>query len=75
MKPIDLDDLPPRTAQILRALAHDEELVLVEGGLVVGRLVAAGSPAPSGQSLAETPDEERMKEVMDHFNAMIHDEF
>jgi antitoxin (DNA-binding transcriptional repressor) of toxin-antitoxin stability system len=76
VKQIDLDDLPPKVAQTLSALQDGEELVLVRHGAVVGRLAvqAAASP-PAGESLSDLPAEERMKEVLDQFNAMIHDEF
>jgi hypothetical protein len=72
MKQIDLDDLPPRIAEILAGLTGEEELVLVRGGLVVARLRAASEPAPAAETPA-TP--ESMQEVMERFNAMIHDEF
>ena len=75
MKQIDLDDLPPRVARTLSTLAADEELTLVQGGVVIGRVIAAPAPGPVVEASAEPLDEERMKEVMDHFNAMIHDEF
>jgi antitoxin (DNA-binding transcriptional repressor) of toxin-antitoxin stability system len=72
MKQIDLDDLPPRIAQVLAALEGEEELTLVQGGVVVARLrLAQKTAAPPD----DPPSEESMKEVMDHFNAMIHDEF
>ena len=76
MKQIDLDDLPPKVAQILSTLAEGEELTLVQHGAVVGRLaVRAGVPPSAGDPLADLPAEERMKKVLDQFNAMIHDEF
>ena len=77
MKQIDLDDLPPRIAQTLGQLAKDEELLLVQGGAVVGRLVVA-DPAPPpgpGELLADLPAEEQVKEVLEQFSAMINDEF
>jgi hypothetical protein len=70
MKQIDVDDLPPRIAEILAGLAGEEELVVVRGALVVARLRAAAAPAPVDPA---PPDS--MKEVMEQFNAMIHDEF
>ncbi|MBA3810040.1 MAG: hypothetical protein H0X27_00030 [Caulobacteraceae bacterium] len=73
MKQIDLDDLPPRAAKALAGLVADEELTLVQGGVVIGRVVLAR--APSTPAPVEPPDEAGMAEVMDHFNAMIHDEF
>jgi len=75
MKQIDLDDLPPRVARTLAGLSPDEDLVLVRGGLVVGRLTASLAPPPPDEAPADQPAEERMKEVMEQFNAMIHDAF
>jgi hypothetical protein len=73
---IDLDDLPPRIAATLGALAAGEELVLVRGGLVVARLQVADAPAAAASgSLEDLPPEEQVAEVMSQFNAMIHDEF
>ena len=74
MKQIDLDDLPPRVAQVLTGLDGEDELIVVQGGTVVARLRLAPTtiPVPAG---ADLPPEEGMKEVLDHFNAMIHDEF
>jgi hypothetical protein len=74
MKQIDLDDLPPRVAQILAGLEGEEVLALVQSGAVVARLRLADKPAPTtvGEAL---PTEEDMKEVLDHFDAMIHDQF
>ena len=76
MPQIDLDDLPPRIAQVLSSLAAGDELALVRGGLLVARLAVAGPgpPAP-GDPLEDQPDNERVAEVMSQFNAMIHDEF
>jgi hypothetical protein len=77
MKQIDLDDLPPRIAQTLSGLAEGEELLLVQGGAVVGRLTvadAAPPPAPD-ELLGDLPPEEQLKEVLEQFSAMINDEF
>ncbi len=74
MKQIDLDDLPPRIAALLSGLAHDDTLAVVQGGTLVARL-HVDSAAPPAEPLAEAPPEERMAEVMEQFNAMIHDEF
>jgi antitoxin (DNA-binding transcriptional repressor) of toxin-antitoxin stability system len=77
VKQIDLDDLPPRIAQTLGALAEGEELLLVQGGAVVARLVVA-DPAPpprAGELLADLPPDEQVKEVLEQFSAMINDEF
>ncbi len=77
MKQIDLDDLPPRTAQLLASLAEGEELVLVQHGGVVARLTVA-QPAPAaqpGEGLDDLDPEQRMKEVMEQFSSVILDEF
>lgn len=77
MKQIDLDDLPPRIAQTLASLAEGEELVLAQGGAVVARLVLA-DPVPAAaphEVLGDLTPEERAKEVLEHFSAMINDEF
>ena len=77
MKQIDLDDLPPRIAQTLASLADGEELVLVQGGAVVARLVVA-EPAPPPaprELLQDLSPEEQVSEVLEQFSAMINDEF
>lgn len=73
MARLDLDDLPPRVARELAALPAGEELLLVQGGAVVGRLVAADPPPAAGQG--EAPDDTDMGEVLDQFRATIEDEF
>jgi antitoxin (DNA-binding transcriptional repressor) of toxin-antitoxin stability system len=76
MAQIDLDDLPPKIAQMLATLADGEELLLVQHGAVVARLKSGDVRAPaSGGEVGDLPPEERIKEVLDQFNAMIHDEF
>jgi hypothetical protein len=76
MKQIDLDDLPPKAAQLLKSLASGETLTLVQGGVVVGRLEGAeATPAPTDETPDERTDEERLAEVMEQFNSAIHDEF
>jgi len=76
MKQIDLDDLPPRIAQILAGLEEGEELILVQGGIVIARMAVAAASQPSpGETLPELAPEERVSEVLSQFNAMIHDEF
>ena len=77
MKQIDLDDLPPRVAQTLASLAEGEELVLAQGGAVVARLVVAqpAPPAAPDETLGDLAPEERVKEVLEQFSAMINDEF
>ena len=75
MKQIDLDDLPPRLTKALTELGAGEEVVLVQGGVVVARLLAADLSLSQAERLGDPPEAERMKEVMEQFNAMIHDEF
>jgi hypothetical protein len=73
---IDLDDLPPRIAKQLAELAAGEDLVLVQGGMLVARLaVQENAPPATGDGIEGLPPEEQMAEVMSQFNAMIHDEF
>jgi hypothetical protein len=74
MKQIDLDDLPPRIAQLLVGLTTDEDLVLVQGGGLVARLRVTGPPVAS-DPLAGLPPGEAMEEVLDHFKSMIEEEF
>ncbi|HEX3916991.1 MAG TPA: hypothetical protein VHW60_06600 [Caulobacteraceae bacterium] len=77
MKQIDLDDLPPRIAQTLASLAEGEELVLAQGGAVVARLTVADpvAPPPPSELLGDLTAQEQATEVLDHFRAMINDEF
>lgn len=84
MKQIDLDDLPPRAAQILAGLAPGEPLVLVQNGLVMGRLtgavaepVAGPDPAPAGDAAAGPPPtgEARAAEIFEQFRSLMEDDF
>ena len=77
MKQIDLDDLPPRIAQVLATLAEGEELVLAQGGAVIARLVVAepATPPAPEEPLGDLSPEEQVSEVLEHFRAMINDEF
>lgn len=76
MPQIDLDDLPPRIAQVLARLGDDDELVLVQGGALVARLrVAEQAPPAPVETLDDLAPEEQVSEVLSQFNAMIHDEF
>lgn len=76
MPQIDLDDLPPRIAQLLSALREQDELILVQNGGVVARLtLAEHTPPKPSETLDDLTDGERMGEVMSQFQAMIHDEF
>ena len=73
MKRIDLDDLPPKLAQLLTGLEEGEELVLVQNGGVAGRLVGGAPPKP--QIPAEEPSDESAAEVFEHFRAAMEDDF
>lgn len=73
MKLLDLDDLPPKIAALLEALAPGEELLLVQHGAVVGRLTAeAAAPAAPEPDL---PPEQHAREVFENFRSAIEDEF
>ena len=74
MTSIDLDDLPPRVAKTLAALAPGEEVVVVQGGAVVARLTVGEAPKAKADE-DPLPPEQELIEIMDHFNSMIHDEF
>jgi antitoxin (DNA-binding transcriptional repressor) of toxin-antitoxin stability system len=81
MKQIDLDDLPPRVAQILASLAAGETLTLVQNGLLVGRLEGAAPPeapagAPDGGDPTPAPTgEARAAEIFEQFRSLMEDEF
>ena len=73
MKRIDLDDLPPKLAQLLTGLEAGEELLLVQNGGVAGRVVGGGAPKPEIPD--EEPSDENAAEVFEHFRAAIEDDF
>jgi antitoxin (DNA-binding transcriptional repressor) of toxin-antitoxin stability system len=81
MKQLDLDDLPPRAAQLLAGLEAGETLTLVQNGLVVGRLEGAAPPeAQAGAAEdAETgpapAGEARAAEIFEHFRSLMEDDF
>jgi antitoxin (DNA-binding transcriptional repressor) of toxin-antitoxin stability system len=76
MKRIDLDDLPPKLAALLVGAEAGEEVVLVQGGAVVGRLTGgAAGPAPETQADPTQTADERAKEIFEQFRASIEDEF
>lgn len=75
MKRIDLDDLPPRLAQLLSGVEDGEQVLLVRDGLVVARLTGGASAAASSVAKDEPRDPEGMGEVMEHFRAMMEDDF
>ena len=76
MTRIDLDDLPPKIAALLAGAPEGEEVLLVQGGAVVGRLIA-GAPesAPRSQADPDQPSEEKAKEIFELFRSSVEDEF
>lgn len=72
MKSLDLDDLPPRLAQLLTGLQAGEELVLVQNGVVVGRLAGLAIPTPEPEP---PPSQERAAEIFEQFRSLMEDEF
>jgi len=76
MKRIDLDDLPPKLAQLLTGVEDGEEVLLVRDGMVEARLTGGARPQaePSAEDVADH-DPERMGEVMEHFRSMMEDDF
>lgn len=84
MKQIDLDDLPPRAAQILAGLADGEPLLLVQNGLVMGRLTGGGAETGADADAVSAPDaaagpplagEARAAEIFEHFRSLMEDDF
>lgn len=74
MARLDLDDLPPRVAAMLTDLRAGEELLLVQHGAVVGRLIAPDAPELEDPEEEVEPDQ-KVREVFEHFRASIEDEF
>ncbi|HWF00114.1 MAG TPA: hypothetical protein VG248_09995 [Caulobacteraceae bacterium] len=75
MTRIDLDDLPPRVARLLAELSAGEELLLVQGGGVVARLMIGAAETTATASDEEVDAEAHMEEVLEHFKTMIEDDF
>ena len=73
MKRLDLDDLPPRIAQLLAGLAAGEDVLLVQGGVVAGRII--GAQAPAAKAEPEPASEERAAEIFENFRSAMEDEF
>ena len=73
MKRIDLDDLPPKLAQLLASVEEGEELLLVQNGGVAGRLLGGSAPKP--EEPAEEPTTERAAEIFENFRAAMEDDF
>ena len=74
MTRIDLDDLPPKIAARLAQAAAGEEVLLVQGGAVVGRLTAGGSEPAAGAEPPVNP-EAQAKEIFELFRSSVEDEF
>jgi hypothetical protein len=84
MKQIDLNDLPPRVAQILAGLAAGEALLLVQNGLIMGRLTSVGAEPVAGADSGPAEDsvngsppagEARAAEIFEHFRSLMEDDF
>jgi len=73
MKRLDLDDLPPKLAQLLLSVEEGEELLLVQDGAVAGRLTG-GAPEPKAEPEAP-PTQESAAEIFEQFRSMMEDEF
>jgi len=73
MKRIDLDDLPPKLAQLLTGLEPGEEVLLVQNGAVAGRLAGGNAVAPEPEP--EQPSQERAAEIFEQFRSAVEDEF
>lgn len=73
MAQLDLDDLPPRIAALLRGLPEGEELLLVQHGAVVSRLAARPALAP--EPAPDVEPDQSVAEVFENFRAAIEDEF
>jgi antitoxin (DNA-binding transcriptional repressor) of toxin-antitoxin stability system len=74
MKRIDLDDVPPKIAALLTEAEAGEELLLVQGGAVVGRLVAGGA-GPAAEPEPPPNPEAQAKEIFELFRSSVEDEF
>ncbi|MDZ4113742.1 MAG: hypothetical protein U1E18_29695 [Brevundimonas sp.] len=75
MKRLDLDDLPPRVAQLLTGLAEGEEVILVQGGAVAGRLHGGAPPELVAEDEPEPYNNQRAAEIFEQFRSAIEDEF
>lgn len=73
MVQLDLDDLPPKIAALIAGLPEGEELVVVQHGAVVSRLLARHAPPPEPDP--PLPPEQQMAEVFETFRASVEDEF
>jgi len=76
MKRLDLDDLPPKAAALLASAQDGEEVLLVQEGAVVGRLIG-GAPVAQDPAVTEPAlaPEENAKEIFEQFRSIVEDEF
>ena len=74
MKRLDLDDLPPKVAQLLAGLETGEELLLVWNGGVTGRVIGGGASVVEADP-EPPPSQERAAEIFEQFRAQMEDEF
>jgi hypothetical protein len=73
---IDLDDLPPKVAAALTGVATGAEVLLVQNGVVVGRLTGGGlDPRPRADADPPLAPEENAKEIFEQFRSSVEDEF
>ena len=75
---IDLDDIPPRLAALLRGVEAGEEVLLVQNGVVAGRLTGGAAEPPDALGGTEAPapaSEEQAKEIFEQFRSIMEDEF
>jgi antitoxin (DNA-binding transcriptional repressor) of toxin-antitoxin stability system len=76
MTRIDLDDLPPKVASALTGVATGEEVLLVQNGVVVGRLTGGTAEAqPAADAEQALAPEDNAKEIFEQFRSMMEDEF
>ncbi|HEY9218570.1 MAG TPA: hypothetical protein VIO94_11010 [Phenylobacterium sp.] len=75
MKRIDLDDLPPKVAQLLTGVEDGEELLLVQNGLVVGRLLGGATEPEAEDDAVEVEPEQKTREVFEQFRSLMEDDF
>ena len=75
MARLDLDDLPPRIAALLTDLPAGEEILLVQHGAVVGRLIAPDAPEPEEAEEDEVEPDQKLREVFENFRSSVEDEF
>ena len=75
MTRIDLDDLPPKVAALFTQVGPGEQVLLVQNGVVVARLMGVEAAAPAGGPEPDVAPEERAKEIFELFRSSVEDEF